>query len=146
MFKKTTMFLLVALAMLSALAGSHVAVASTGPDDEFMADRVSGDNRPVAAWCGKLGSYTAIFWNGWEPKPTLFVWKNGKGKPNPYNLTVKYNGKVVPNSDDGVKTSSGPQQDLGNGWVGYHIAKRFYIPTGMQWDDDWRWEVYGCLP
>ncbi|MCW5851673.1 MAG: hypothetical protein KIT87_16490 [Anaerolineae bacterium] len=103
------------------------------------------DAAPSAAWCGSLGEYTAWYWPNWyQPKPALFVWKNGAGKPNPTNLTVKFNGQTVANADDGIRTGS-PQIDLRNGWVGYYLSTRWYLGH-PQWDDDWRWNVTGCLP
>jgi hypothetical protein len=107
-----------------------------------MASRtLTAENTTLAAtWCGKLSSYTT--WYG--SKPALFVWK-GQNRGNPYAVSVYYNGSSVPNSASGVQTYSGPQIDLGNGWVGYYIAKRFYL-YHSNWNDDWRWEVRGCLP
>ena len=92
-----------------------------------------------ATYCGPLGEYTS--WYG--TKPVLWVWKNGGGKPNPTNVKVKFNGNSVSNSDSGVLVAS-PQVDNGNGWVGYFIAKRWYL-INWQWDDDSRWNVSGCV-
>lgn len=97
------------------------------------------EKAPTAAWCGALGEYTT--WYG--IKPVLYVWK-GKGNGNPYNVKVYYNNALVPNADHGVIVTS-PQVDRGDGWVGYFIAKRF-VSTNWQWDDDWRWDVRGCIP
>jgi hypothetical protein len=92
-----------------------------------------------------LSTYTAAYYSKVERiyKPALFVWK-GKGRGNPYAVSVWYNGKSVPNSDSAIVTTS-PQIDDGNGWVGYFLAKRWYF-FNPGWDDDWRWEVRGCLP
>jgi hypothetical protein len=98
------------------------------------------------AWCGRLSSYTTWYYSSVEKiwKPILYVWK-GKGKGNPYAVSVYFDGKTVPNDGSGVQTFTGPQVDPGDGWVGYFIAKRFYL-THPKWDDDWRWEVRGCIP
>ena len=101
-----------------------------------------------AAWCGRLSSYTTSYWSTVERiwKPILYVWK-GQGRGNPYAMSVWYNGLLggyVPNADDGIRMSS-PQVDNGSGWVGYFIAKRWYL-IHPSWDDDWRWEVRACLP
>lgn len=94
-----------------------------------------------AKWCGRLSSYTT-WYNG---KPILFVWK-GNGRGNPTAVSVYYDGKTVPNSGNGVQTYSGPQADSQNGWVGYYISTRYRTFIARNWDDDWRWEVRGCLP
>lgn len=95
--------------------------------------------------CGKLGSYTTWYYSGVERiwKPILYVWK-GTGKPNPVYVSVLYSGEYVPNANNGIITSS-PQVDDGSGWVGYFIAKRWYL-THWNWDDDGRWEVRACIP
>lgn len=101
---------------------------------------------PVQAkWCGRLSSYTTSYYSNVEHiwKPILYVWK-GTGSANPTAVSVWYNAEYVPNSDYGIQTSS-PQVDNRNGWVGYFIAKRWYL-FHWQWDDDWRWEVRGCIP
>lgn len=125
--------LLIVLATMVLLIGAQPADA--GSTTEYPASSVANK-----AWCGRLSSYTTWY----SGKPILYVWK-GKGRGNPYAVSVWYNNRSVPNSGNGVQTSSGPQVDLRNGWVGYFIAKRFYL-TNWQWDDDWRWEVRGCLP
>jgi hypothetical protein len=92
-------------------------------------------------FCGSLGEYTSWY----NQKPTLWVWKNGKGKSNPSNVNVKYNGRSVPNSASGVSVSS-PQVDNNDGWVGYYIAKRWYLsPENRDWDNDKLWDVTGCV-
>ena len=98
-----------------------------------------------AMWCGRLSSYTTWYYSNVEHywKPILYVWK-GVGKANPKYVSVWYNSESVPNADYGIQTSS-PQVDDRNGWVGYFIAKRWYS-LHWQWDDDWRWEVRGCVP
>lgn len=92
-----------------------------------------------AIWCGRLPSYTTWY----NRKPILFVWK-GKGSQNPTYVSVWFNNYSVPNADNGVITSS-PQVDLNDGWVGYYISTRWYL-THHLWDDDWMWEVRGCIP
>ncbi|HQY26417.1 MAG TPA: hypothetical protein PLL45_16150 [Thermoflexales bacterium] len=107
----------------------------------------SQEQRPAGKWCGRLSSFTSSYYSTVERiwKPILYVWK-GQGAGNPTAVSVWYNGNSVPNSDDAVRTSS-PQVDPSNGWVGYFIAKRFYFaPSNWAWDDDWRWEVRGCIP
>ena len=104
----------------------------------------------VQASCGQRSTYTQWYWAGY-PKPTLFVWKGGAGKPNPTNVIVQYNNRTaanpnwisVPNAEYGIQTGS-PQVDLKNGYVGYFIAKRWYS-LNWGWDDDWRWFVSGCI-
>jgi hypothetical protein len=115
-----------------------------------MASNATSTDRSVAntAWCGRLSSYATWYYSNVERiwKPILYVWR-GQGRGNPYAVSVYFNNQYVSNSGDGVQTWSGPQVDTGNGWVGYFIAKRFYMwPTNWQWDDDWRWGVRGCLP
>jgi hypothetical protein len=113
-----------------------------------MANTGSSPNTTVASsqWCGRLSSYTTWYYSGVEHmwKPILYVWK-GQGRGNPYWVNVAFNNQIVPDRDDAVKTTPGPQVDLNNGWVGYFIARRFYY-FNWQWDDDWRWRVNACLP
>lgn len=123
-------------------------------------DAVSASSEHPAglnAWCGSLGEYSAWYHTGswrdpFDPvKMTLFVWK-GKDRPDPRNLTVKFKRSdntvvTVPNGQKGVQTWSGPQVDLKNGWVGYFISKTWVLNNAkLTWDDDWRWDVTGCLP
>lgn len=130
------------------LGSSSAAVAASPPDAQLRSNPATTN-----AWCGSLSSYTSYFWAANEKKwkPTLYVWK-GKGRQNPTSVSVKYTNKsnvvvTVPNSTWGVITTA-PQVDPENGWVGYHIATRWYdFPQyNTQWDDDWRWKVRGCLP
>lgn len=99
----------------------------------------------ASAWCGKMSSYTTSYWSDVEKiwKPILYVWK-GNGKGNPYAVSMYFDGKYVPDADNAIRVGS-PQVDNNDGWVGYFIAKRWYL-THPKWDDDARWEVRGCIP
>ena len=126
-----------------------VTVLGVFPAEPVVAKDLSSSSEAstvLKAWCGRLSSYTTWYYSTVERawKPILYVWK-GKGKGNPYAVSVYYNDRYVSNGPDGVQTYSGPQVDPGNGWVGYFIAKRFYL-FNPGWDDDWRWEVRGCIP
>lgn len=124
---------------------------------DSLVDMAQGLSGPTGTmrWCGSLGEYTSWHNTGswFDPlKQTLFVWKGGKDKLSPTDLTVKFTRSdrkvvTVPNSQKGVQTYSGPQVDLKNGWVGYFISKTWVLENAkLTWDDDWRWDVTGCLP
>lgn len=92
-----------------------------------------------AEWCSGLANYTD--WH--EGDGALFVYR-GLGNPNPYAVAIRYNGSIVPDADYGVQTYTGPQGDLQNGWIVYHISTRWLI-THPGWNDDWRWSVRACF-
>jgi hypothetical protein len=94
-----------------------------------------------AAYCGKLSSYTTWYMADY-PKPILYVWK-GIGSSNPSYVIVMYDNQAVSNTDDGIRTDS-PQVDNNDGWVGYFLAKRWYL-FHLGWDDDSRWFVSGYV-
>lgn len=97
-----------------------------------------------SSYCGQLGEYTAWHYTAGEWKRVLWVWNNGHSTPYPDAVIVYYNGQLVENGQKGVQTYSGPQVDQGNGWVGYFISKTWVL-MHSGWDDDWRWDVRGCV-
>lgn len=90
-----------------------------------------------STYCGALGEYTSLYKN----KATLWVWKNGGGKPNPTNMVVKYNGRVLSTN---IVNTANPWFDSGNGWVGYGISSGWAL-TNPGWIIDSRWDVSGCV-
>jgi hypothetical protein len=123
--------------LFSAVALLILLLSSITPASPVQAAK--SDVPSAAVWCGKLSSYTT--W--WKSKPILYVWK-GKGRGNPYAVSVYFDGKYVANADNGIRVDS-PQVDNNNGWVGYFLSTRWYL-THSKWDDDRRWEVRACLP
>ncbi len=82
--------LLIVLAAMVFFVGAQPANAQ--PTTEHPVSSVADK-----AWCGRLSSYTTRY----SGKPILYVWK-GKGRGNPYAVSVWYNNRSVPNSGSGM--------------------------------------------
>jgi len=141
MLPKSSRILLALSFVALALGSAGIASASGSNPLPVEVTHTQGEytHSLAAGWCQAFASYTD-WYNG---KRALFVYR-GRGNPNPYAVSVYYNGESVPNAGNGVQTYSGPQVDLKNGWVGYYVSTR-WAWSHPNWNDDWRWEVRGCI-
>lgn len=93
-----------------------------------------------AASCTQMGEYTSWYYISGQWKRVLWVWIGNGGAPPDNRMEIRYNGRIVTNTDDGVRQV---HQVISNGWAGYFISTRFSL-LNPNWDDDWRWDARRC--